>query len=93
MGGRTFQERAELVLIACLALGFLLIAQRASHVLFQVGLGLVIVATFLEIAVGNVPLEASARRAMLMIGLILAVVAAVFGLGILLVPYLTRLGR
>lgn len=93
MRGLTFQQRAEIVLIGLLALGFVLIAQQASMVLYQVGLTLVIVATFLEIAVGNVPIEASPGKALRRIALFLAIIAAVFALGIFLVPHLTALGR
>lgn len=93
MRGMTFQQRAEIILIGVLALGFVLIAQQASMALYQIGLGLVIIATFLEIAVGNVPIEASVGKALRLIVLFLAIIAGVFALGIFLVPYLTALGR
>ena len=92
-GRMTFQERAEILLIAALAIGFILIAQRSSQLLFQIGLVVVVISTFLEIAVGNVRTQASTREAVLSIIGILLIIAAVFVLGIYLVPYLTELGR
>ena len=92
-GRMTFQERAEIVLIFALALGFILIAQRSSQTLFQIGLVVVVISTFLEIAVGNVRSNASTREALMSVIGILAIIAAVFVLGIQLVPYLTELGR
>jgi hypothetical protein len=90
---RSFPVVAETVLILSMALGFALIAQQASMLLYQVGLGIVVVATLLQIAVGNVPKDAGLGRSLRLIALFLGIVAAVFALGILLVPYLTNLGR
>ena len=90
---RSFAEVFELVLLSAFALGFVLIAQRVSQTLFQIGLGIVVISTFLEIAVGNIPVGASVRRSLVMIMVYLCIIAAVFGIGIALVPYLTDLGR
>ena len=92
-GRMTFQERAEIVLIFALAIGFILIAQRSSQLLFQMGLVVVVISTFLEIAVANVRTDASTRQAVISIVGILAIIATVFFLGIQLVPHLTELGR
>ena len=85
--------RAELALICIMALGFVLIAQQAAFGLYQVGLLTVIGSTLLHIAVGNLPPDAGPVRALALTALILAVVAAVFVAGILLVPVLAQLGR
>jgi hypothetical protein len=89
----TLQERAEIVLILLLALSFVLVAQQASQLVFKLGMGLLVVSTFLEICVANIPPEASRGKLLRLIGLFLSIIAALFALGIYLVPYLTELGR
>lgn len=85
--------RAELALIILMVLGCVLIAQQWSFILYQLGLLTVIGATLLSIAVGNVPRAARGWRAGGAIVIILAVTAALFIIGILLVPYLAHLGQ
>lgn len=85
--------RAELALIVLMVLGCVLIGQQWSFTLYQIGLLAVIGATILSIAVGNVPRTARGWRALAVMIIILAVTAALFIIGILLVPYLTRLGQ
>lgn len=89
---RGIVPRAELALILIMVLGFLLIVQQWSFGLFQIGLLTVMAATILNIAVGNLPRNAGLGRALRLTVLLLAIVAAVFAAGILLVPYLARLG-
>ena len=84
--------RAELVLILVMGLGLLLIVQQWSFAAYQIGLLTVMAATVLNIAVGNLPRAAGAVRALGLTLFILAIVAAVFAAGILLVPYLAQLG-
>jgi hypothetical protein len=85
--------RIELLLILLMMAGFVLIAQQWSFALYQLGLLTVIGATILNIAVGNVPRTAQGWRALRSVVVILAVTAAVFVIGILLVPYLAELGQ
>lgn len=89
----TFTERAERVLIVAMLLAIGLIAQQASIALYRYGLLLLVGATLLQIAVGNLPKEVSAGRGLVLIGLVLCAVATVFGIGILLTPVLSQLGR
>jgi hypothetical protein len=89
---RGIVPRAELALILIMVLGFLLIVQQWSFGLFQIGLLTVMTATILNIAVGNLPRAAGPWQALRLTVLILAIVAFVFLAGILLVPYLARLG-
>lgn len=93
-GGRGgFPDRAERVLILAM-IGSILVIALSPRVLwmYQAGLGLLISATFLQIAVGNVPkhfgFAASVRRILLILG----IVVLVFGAGIVLVPLLSGLG-
>jgi len=90
---RNIVPRVEFTLIVVMCAGFALIAQTWSFRAYQVGLLAVIVATLLNIPVGNLPRQAGPGRALLLTALILAIVAAVFGAGILLVPALAGLGQ
>ena len=85
--------RAELVLICVMLAGFVLIAQQSAFGLYQAGLLTVMASTILHIAVGNLPRDAGPLRTVLWTVAILAIVAAVFAIGILLVPALAQLGR
>lgn len=88
-----FLARTEAGLILLMVLGFILIAQQWSFDLYQAGLLTVIGATILNIAVSNVPRAARGWRILRFVVMFLAITAAVFGVGILLVPYLATLGQ
>ena len=88
-----FLARAETILIVLMLLGFVLITQQWSFDLYQIGLLTVIGATILNIAVTNVPRASRGWGILRALVMILVATAAVFGLGILLVPYLATLGR
>lgn len=90
---RVLVARVELTLIAATVIGFLLVLQTWSFGLYQAGLVLVLGATLLNIAVGNLPRDAGVARALLLTGVILAIVAAVFALGVALVPTLAAMGQ
>ena len=85
--------RAEATLILLMMAGFMLIIQQWSFDLYRVGLMTVIAATILNIAVSNVPRSARGWGILRSVIIILAITAAVFGLGIVLVPYLATLGQ
>ncbi len=85
--------RAELTLISAMALGFLLILQPWSFGGYRIGLMLVLAATVLNIAVGNLPRDAAPLRALLLAAGLLLILAAVFGIGIALVPLLAQMGQ
>jgi hypothetical protein len=89
----SFVPRIEFALIAIMCVGFVLIGQTWSFDVYRFGLIAVMLATLLNIAVGNLPRDASPARALLLTLFILALVAAVFGAGILLVPTLATLGQ
>ncbi len=88
-----FPRRAERALIAALVVAIAMIAQRWSIEVFRAGLLLMVAATLLQIAVGNLPETASPGRSIVLIALVLCLIAAVFGLGVLLTPFLSQLGR
>ena len=88
-----FVERLERGLILVLLLAIALIAQPFDIRLYRAGLLILVGGTLLQIAVGNLPKDASPGRSLALIGAILGAVAAVFTLGILLTPLLAQLGR
>lgn len=83
----------ETALIVLMVIGFALITQQWSFGLYRIGMLTVICATIANIGVGNVPRDARGWRAVRIFCILMAVVALVFGLGIVLVPYLAQLGR
>jgi len=88
-----FAARVQGILIGVMFVGFVLIAQQESKALYQLGLPVLVVAAFLQIAFGNIPPAAGFGKSMLLLALTWAIVAAVFGLAILLAPTLIGLGR
>jgi hypothetical protein len=90
---RGFIDRLEAVLMGLILLGIILVAQQFSVTVFRIGLGILVGATLLQIAVGNTPRDMSVGRSLLRIVILLAVVALMFGLGILLAPYFAQIGR
>ncbi|EEW25250.1 hypothetical protein [Rhodobacter ferrooxidans] len=90
---RSFPERLEMALIVGLCLGIVLIAQRYSVTIYRVGLSILVISTLLQIAVGNLRKDAGVWASLRFIAIILAVIATVFGIGILLVPTFSQLGR
>jgi len=88
-----FAARFQAILIAVMFVGFALIAQRFSKTLYQVGLPLLILAAFFQIAFGNISPTAGFAKSMRQLALTWVLVAAVFGLGILLAPTLIGFGR
>ena len=90
---RSFVERLETALIGGLVIGILLIAQRYNLTLYRVGLCVLVASTILQIAVGNLRKDASPGRSLVFIAGILGIIAAVFTLGIILVPTFAQLGR
>ena len=91
--GLPFAARVQGMLIAVMFVGLALIGQQQSKQLYQIGLPLLVVAAFLQIAFGNIPPQSGFVRSLLLLLLTWAIVAAVFLLGILLAPELIDLSR
>lgn len=73
--------------------GFLCVLQSWSFGLYRIGLSVIVCATLLNIAVGNLPRDASPARAALLTLAILGAVFVTFAVGVLLVPVLATLGQ
>ncbi len=93
MKERNVVPRAEVGLLFILGLGFLLVLQTWFFPLYRIGMIIVMAATLLNIAVGNLPRDAGLKRAIILTLMILGLIGFIFVLGILLVPYLAQLGQ
>ncbi|SIR32681.1 hypothetical protein SAMN05880582_11056 [Rhizobium sp. RU20A] len=88
-----FIDRLEAILMALILIGIVLVAQQWSVMVYRVGLSILVCATLVQIAVGNVPRDLSVVRSLLRIVILLCVVALMFGIGILLAPIFAQIGR
>lgn len=102
----TFASRTQAVLVWVMLASFVLMTQQLvtffevggveidlGLLLYQLGLGTLIVSSILQIAFGNIPPSAGIGRSLRLLGVAMFIVALVFGVGIALAPYLTQLGR
>ena len=91
--GLPFAARFQGLLILVMVVGFVLIAQQRDKGLYQIGLPLLVVAAFLQIAFGNIPPSAGFVKSAKLLILTWVIVAAVFALGIWLAPDLIEASR
>jgi hypothetical protein len=91
--GLPFAARVQGILILVMVVGFVLIAQQTNKQLYKIGLPLLVVAAFLQIAFGNIPPSAGFVRSIKLLVLTWIIVAAVFALGIWLAPDLIDASR
>jgi hypothetical protein len=90
---KPFAAVMQAILIGLLLVSLVMIAQQYSQGVYQAGLILLVVTTVIQIGFGNIPADASFGKSMKLLALFLAIIASVFGAGILLVPTLLRLAR
>ena len=90
---KNFAEVLHAILIILMLLSFILITQQGSKIFYQIGFIVLVVSTFIQIVFGNVPPTANFKQSMKLLGIGLAIVGAVFVLGIILAPHLANLGR
>jgi hypothetical protein len=88
-----FASQLQIILLGGMILAFLLIAQNQSVDVYQYGLLLLIGFSLLQVVAGNIPPQTGVIGTLIRLFLGLVIVAAVFGIGIILVPYLAELGR
>ncbi|MEM6430449.1 MAG: hypothetical protein AAF708_14505 [Deinococcota bacterium] len=102
---RTFASITQTVLVFVMLASFVMIGQQLEVffnvgeieidlglLLYQIGLGTLIGSALLQIAFGNIPPGANFRQTMRILGIAVLIIAAVFGVGILIAGPLTRLG-
>jgi hypothetical protein len=88
-----FAAQVQGILIAVMLIGLVLIAQRQSLTLYRIGLPLLIVAAFLQIAFGNIPPRSGFRRSLTLLIITWAIVAAIFFISVQLAPDLIEASR
>ncbi len=88
-----FAARVQGLLIVVMLVAFALILQRVSKDLYMVGLPLLVVAAFLQIAFGNIPPRSGFVKSMGLLALTWAIMAAVWAASIVLAPHLIALGQ
>ena len=88
-----FAAQVQGILIAGMLIGLVLIAQRQSLTLYRIGLPLLIVAAFLQIAFGNIPPRSGFRRSLILLIVTWAIVAAIFFISVQLAPDLIEASR
>lgn len=88
-----FAARLQTILVGLLLLGMVLIAQQSNRDIYTAGMLLLIGATLIQIPFGNVPPESNFGQSMKFLAIGLAILATVFGISIMIVPYLLQLGR
>lgn len=103
---RTFASVMQTLLVFVMLASFAMITQQLDVfftvgeveidlglLLYQIGLGTLIVSSLLQIAFGNIPPSANFGKSMRILGIAVAIIIAVFGIGILLARPLAEMGR
>jgi hypothetical protein len=87
-----FASKLQIILLVGILAGFCLIAQNQSVDLYKCGLILLMASALLQVVAGNIPPDANLVGTLVRLFLGLVIVAAVFVVGIWLVPILANLG-
>jgi hypothetical protein len=87
-----FASQLQILLLVGMLLGLVLIGQNFSLEVYKWGLIILMLSAFLQIVVGNIPPETRLVGTLCRLVFGLAIVVAVFLIGIWLVPYLAQLG-
>ena len=88
-----FAARFQAILIVVMFATFLLILQQGNKQLYQVGLPLLVVAAFLQIAFGNIPPTTGFVKSIGLLLLTWGIVAALIVVAVQITPSLIQLGR
>jgi len=72
---------------------FMLILQQENKLLYQIGLPVLVVAAFLQIAFGNIPPSSGFRKSMGLLIMTWAIVAALIAGAVYITPTLIQLGQ
>lgn len=88
-----FAARFQAILIVVLFATFLLILQQGNKQLYQIGLPLLVVAAFLQIAFGNIPPSTRFVKSMGLLLMTWGIVAVLIVVAVQITPSLIQLGR
>jgi hypothetical protein len=88
-----FAARFQAFLIIVMFASFLLILQQGNKQLYQIGLPLLVIAAFLQIAFGNIPPTTGFVKSMGLLLLTWAIIALLIVVAVWITPSLIKLGR
>jgi hypothetical protein len=88
-----FAARFQAILIVVLFATFLLILQQGNKQFYQVGLPVLVVAAFLQIAFGNIPPSTRFVKSMGLLLMTWGIVAVLIVIAVQITPSLIQLGR
>ncbi len=88
-----FASRLQTVFVFLMLLSIVLIGQQWVQGIYKAGIVLLFVSVLLNMAVSNVPSHHGLARTLRLGGIFFAIVAGVFALAIVAVPYLYALGQ
>jgi len=88
-----FAARFQAILIVIMFGAFILILQQWSKQLYQIGLPVLVVAAFLQIAFGNIPPTSGFVKSMALLLLTWVIVAILFVVAVRMTPNLIQLGQ
>ncbi|MGH2616014.1 MAG: hypothetical protein ACRDJC_12295 [Thermomicrobiales bacterium] len=88
-----FAARFQAILIVVMFAAFLLILQQGNKQLFQLGLPVLVVAAFLQIAFGNIPPATGFVKSMALLVMTWVIIAVLIVLAGRITPELIQLGR
>jgi hypothetical protein len=88
-----FAARFQAILIVVMFASFILILQQGNKQLYQIGLPVLVLAAFLQIAFGNIPPTSGFVKSMGLLLMTWAIVAALIIISINITPNLIQLGQ
>lgn len=88
-----FAARFQAILIVVMFASFVLILQQGSKPLYQIGLPVLVLAAFLQIAFGNIPPASGFVKSMGLLILTWAIMAVLIIISINITPNLIQLGQ
>ncbi len=88
-----FAARVQGILVAVMFISLAMIVQQANKSLYRIGLPLLMLAAFLQIAFGNISPRAGFRRSLALLVVTWVIVGGVFFASVKLAPRLIDLSR
>jgi hypothetical protein len=88
-----FAARFQAILIVVMFATFLLILQQGNKQLYQIGLPVLVLAAFLQIAFGNIPPATGFVKSMGLLVMTWAIIALLIVVAVWITPSLIQLGR
>lgn len=88
-----FAARVQSILVPVMFVSLVMIMQQASKSIYRIGLPLLVLSAFLQIAFGNIPPRAGFRRSLALLVLTWIISGVVFFASVKLAPHLIALSR